>query len=94
MPSDLILTLRKATTLHIHFLYLRNLVIDMRVTCCLKDLMPLLCLRVELVHIVSPTVRVCSREQVKETPMLDNRMTSSRGVNDLIVNDGVFILPS
>ena len=62
VSSYLMRDVGECASLNIHFL---NLVIDVRISSGLEDLMPLLCFRVELIHIIRSTIRVCACKQVE-----------------------------
>jgi len=73
-------------------LLLAHLTIDVGISSCLKDLMPLLGFRIELVHVVSPAIRVSSRKKIEEPPVLDHRMPGSWGIDNFIIRFLVLIL--
>ena len=80
-------TQHRLRTLKLRETYLIHLIVNVTVTRCLENLMPLLRHWIKLIHIVSATVRVCARKQIEQTAMLNDSMACPRRVNYVVVNN-------
>lgn len=67
--------------------YLIHLIINLWISSCLIKLMPLLSIRIELIHIISPTIRISTSKKVKYPSMFYNSMACSRSINNFIIKN-------
>ena len=56
--------------------------------------MPLLGLGIELIQVISTTIRVSTCKKIEKTAMFDNSMSCSWGINNLVVDYGLLLIKS